>query len=70
MLRRAKLLGAHPGAINEALIEALIREYPLAPQRRAEMPEALVAKDAVDEPNVISEITRCSRNISSLQGHW
>ena len=62
MLRRAKTFPADSSVINEALIKALIGEYPLTTQRRAEMSEAIVAKDAIDKFNVVPEIARCSRN--------
>jgi hypothetical protein len=44
MLRRAKTFSADSGVINETLVEALVREHPLATKGSAKMPETLIAK--------------------------
>jgi hypothetical protein len=56
MLRGAKSLAADPSLVYQAFVGSLLREHALAPQRGAEMAEALVTKLAIDESDVVAEI--------------
>src|SRR4051794_8288841 len=62
MLRPTELLPTNPGLIDQTLVEAFVREGTFAQQSCIEMAEALVAKDAVDEPYIVPEIARRAGN--------
>jgi hypothetical protein len=56
MLGGTEPLAADSRSIDHAFVESFVREYPLAAQRRPEMPEALVAELTVDEADILAEV--------------